>query len=161
MDAKEIRKAVEQGKPAGIGALCECIENLTQALAQAKKTIGDLTKKIEELSKSNRLDQPYSVSAFERAQELAAAKNGQKRKRPKKTTTQRGRKMNQSKLLAVIRTEKVLPAGLLKECILSHTGPVWRLEDNKAVIVAYEVWATKNENLWKDSRGNWTKRFRH
>jgi len=78
MDAKEIRKAVEQGKPVDIGALCDCIENLTQALAQANKTIADLTKKIEELSKSNRLDQPYSVSAFERAQELAAAKNGKK-----------------------------------------------------------------------------------
>jgi len=52
MDAKEVRKAVEQGKPVDIGALCDCIENLTQALARANKTIADLTKMIEELSNS-------------------------------------------------------------------------------------------------------------
>ena len=149
MDAMEIRKAVEQGKPVDIGALCDCIENLTKALAQADKTIADLTKKIEELSKSNRLDQPYSVSAFERAQELAAAKNGKKPKRSKSSTTKPGRKLNQSKLQAAIRTEQVLPVGLPKdECFLSHTRPVWRLEENKAVIVAYEVWVHKKTKTY-------------
>jgi len=108
MDAKEIRKAVKQGKPVDIEALCDCIENLTMALALANKTIADLTKKIEELSKSNRIDQPYSVSAFERAQALAAAKNGKKPKRSKNSTTKPGRKLNQSKLQAAIRTEQVL-----------------------------------------------------
>jgi len=149
MDAMEIRKAVEQGKPVDIGALCDCIENLTKALAQADKTIADLTKKIEELSKSNRLDQPYSVSAFERAQALAAAKNGKKPKRSKNSTTKPGRKLNLSKLQAAIRTEQVLPAGLPKdECVLSHTRPVWRLEENKAVIVAYEVWVHKKTKTY-------------
>jgi len=56
MDAKEIRKAVKQGKPVDIEALCDCIENLTMALALSNKTIADLTKRSEELSKSNRLD---------------------------------------------------------------------------------------------------------
>jgi len=95
--------------------LVDCIQSLVQALAQADKTIADLTKKIEELFKSNRLDQPYSVSAFERAQEIAATKNGKKPKRSTKSTTKRGRKLNLSKLQAAVRTEQVLPAGLPKD----------------------------------------------
>ena len=114
MDTKEVRKAMEQGKPVDIGALCDCIENLGQALAQANKAVADLTKKVQELSKSNRLDQPYSVSAFERAQELAAAKKGQKPKRPKKSTTKPGRKLNLSKIQAAIRTEQILPVATMR-----------------------------------------------
>src|SRR5690606_4539152 len=37
-------------------------------------------------------------------------------------------------------TEQVFPAGVPKDaCRFSHTRPVWRLEDGRAVLVAYEV----------------------
>ena len=40
-----------------------------------------------------------------------------------------------------MRTEKVFPAGVPKEdCRLSHTRPVWRLENGQAVLVAYEIY---------------------
>src|SRR5208283_2312416 len=38
-------------------------------------------------------------------------------------------------------TEKVFPAGVReRDCRLSHTRPVWRLEDGRAVLVAYEIY---------------------
>ena len=40
-----------------------------------------------------------------------------------------------------MRTEKVFPAGVPEaDCRLSHTRPVWRLENGQAVLVAYEIY---------------------
>ena len=40
-----------------------------------------------------------------------------------------------------MRTEKIFPAGVPKaDCWLSHTRPVWRLENGQAVLVAYEIY---------------------
>ena len=56
----------------------------------------------------------------------------------------RGRKPNEAKLKAAVRTEQIFPGNFPRElCVLSHTRPVWRLEKNRAVIVAYEVWMHK------------------
>lgn len=39
------------------------------------------------------------------------------------------------------RTEQVFPAGVAAgECQLSHTRPVWRLENGRGVLVAYEIY---------------------
>src|SRR3954468_23063596 len=39
------------------------------------------------------------------------------------------------------RTEKCLPEGVPhQDCQLSHTRPVWRLENGRAVLVAYEIY---------------------
>jgi hypothetical protein len=39
------------------------------------------------------------------------------------------------------RTEQVYPAGVaVGDCHLSHTRPVWRLEEGRAVLVAYQVY---------------------
>jgi hypothetical protein len=66
-------------------------------------------------------------------------KLGGKSKEPKS-----GRKPNDLKLKAAIRTEQIFPTNFPREmCVLSHTRPVWRVENNKAVIVAYEVWIHK------------------
>jgi hypothetical protein len=38
------------------------------------------------------------------------------------------------------RTERCFPEGVPEEdCWLSHTRPVWRLEQGRAVLVAYQV----------------------
>jgi hypothetical protein len=45
------------------------------------------------------------------------------------------------KVAQAARTEKVFPAGVPEaDCWLSHTRPVWRLENGQAVLVAYEIY---------------------
>ena len=45
------------------------------------------------------------------------------------------------KIAQAVRTEKIFPAGVRKvDCRLSHTRPVWRLENGQAVLVAYEIY---------------------
>jgi hypothetical protein len=53
----------------------------------------------------------------------------------------RGRISTADKLLLAERTERVFPVGIARnDCRLSHTRPVWRLENGRAVLVAYEVY---------------------
>jgi hypothetical protein len=53
----------------------------------------------------------------------------------------RGRITSAEKVAEAVRTEKVFPAGVRKvDCRLSHTRPVWRLENGQAVLVAYEIY---------------------
>jgi hypothetical protein len=48
------------------------------------------------------------------------------------------------------RTEPVFPEGVDKSnCTLSHTRPVWRLEDGRAVLIAYEVYRGPNNQYGK------------
>ena len=52
----------------------------------------------------------------------------------------RGRITTQDKLDRADRIEVVLPEGFqLGECRLAHHRPVWRIEDGRAVLVAYEI----------------------
>jgi hypothetical protein len=45
------------------------------------------------------------------------------------------------KIARAVRTEKVFPADVPgKDCWLSHTRPVWRLENGQAVLVADEIY---------------------
>ena len=49
-----------------------------------------------------------------------------------------------------MRTEKVYPGGVPKEdCRLSHTRPVWRLENGQAVLVAYEIYRSPRNQYGK------------
>jgi hypothetical protein len=44
------------------------------------------------------------------------------------------------KLALAKRTQRVFPAGIPEsECDLSHARPVWRLEENRAILIAYEI----------------------
>jgi transposase len=138
MDTSKLRKDWEQGKPVDVGALLDMIDQLTHALAEASKKLDEATKKINELTKSNKLEQPFSV----RSHEQSSAKK--KPKKNRKPNNPLGRKRNQTKIAAADRTEVVYPKNFPKdECSFSHTRPVWRLEDNQAVIVAYDVWVHK------------------
>lgn len=39
------------------------------------------------------------------------------------------------------RTKKIFPAGIApNDCRLSHTRPVWRLENGRAILIAYEIY---------------------
>ena len=142
MDTSKIRQDWEQGKPVDVGLLLDTIDRLTQALAEATKKLEEAVRKIDELTKSKKLEQPYSVNSHEKREEASQGKRKSKKSRNRKNPL--GRKRNQAKLALASRTEPVFPLGLPKEqCVLSHIRPVWRLENNKAIVVAYEVWMHK------------------
>ena len=75
-----------------------------------------------------------------KAGEKRQAARGKKKKTPK-TTGRRGRVSTAEKLALAKRTERVFPAGIPeRECDLSHVRPVWRLEENRAILIAYEIY---------------------
>jgi hypothetical protein len=111
-------------------------------LQEASRRIEELEKRIAEFEKklggsaTVKTSEPFSLRAEEQRQQ-ARGKKTQKRKRP----LRRGRITTADKLLLAKRTEKVFPLGVAQsDCRLSHTRPVWRLENGRAVLVAYEVY---------------------
>jgi transposase len=117
----------------------DLIASLQQQLEAAQKQLQAALKRIEELEKrlggppTTKVDEAYSMHAEERRQE---ARRKQKRKRKGRG----GRLKTKDKITLAERTERIYPAGSApSECYLSHTRPVWRLENNRAVLVAYEI----------------------
>lgn len=113
----------------------EVLEKMQRALDAANRRIAELEKQLGGAA-SAKVDEPFSLRAEERRQE--ARGKGQRRKsRP----TRRGRVTTAEKVRQAERIEKVLPVGAPEtECRLSHTRAVWRLENGRAVLVAYEVY---------------------
>lgn len=106
-----------------------------QELERANKRIEELEKKLGG-SPTAKTDQPYSMRAEEQRQE-ARGKKPRKRSEPRR----RGRITTAKKVAQAERTEKVYPRDVPEsDCKLSHTRPVWRLENGRAVLVAYEVY---------------------
>ena len=104
-------------------------------LQSAKHRIADLEKQVA-ASTTTKVDEPYSLRSEEKRQE---ARGKKKRKAPRKG--RRGRFTTADKIAQAERSENVLPEGLAKsDCQLSHTRPVWRLENGRAVLVAYHIY---------------------
>jgi len=75
-----------------------------------------------------------------RAEEQRQEARGKKRRKRNRWSLG-GRKATAEKVAQAARTEKVFPGNVPEaECWLSHTRPVWRLENGQAVLVAYEVY---------------------
>jgi transposase len=116
------------------------LEATQQQLEATQQQLEAANKRIEELEKKlggpppTKLDQPYSMRSEEQRQEAQAKK---KRKRKGRG----GRRKTIDKIVVAERTEPVYPEGSLpSDCYLSHTRPVWRLEKDRAVLVAYEIY---------------------
>ena len=134
MDVEQLKDDVRQGRiePA---RLIDLIAALQRQLLAANRRIEELEKELGK-SPTEKLDEPFSVRAEEKRQEERKKKR-RKRKRPKK----RGRNATAEKVANAERTEKVFPLGVpTNDCKLSHTRPVWRLENGRAVLVAYEIY---------------------
>jgi hypothetical protein len=77
---------------------------------------------------------------------MRAVEKRQQARHPKKKPQlshkgRRGRVATADKLKLAERTEKVFPEGLSpQDCQLSHSRPVWRLENGRAVLVAYHIY---------------------
>ena len=122
--------------------LVELLVSLQRELQAAQQSLADARRRIAELEKrlggaeTVKFAEPFSLRAEELRQE-ARGKKKRKRHRP----LRRGRVTTAEKLQQAQRTEKVFPAGIAhSDCQLSHTRPVWRLEQGHAVLIAYEIY---------------------
>lgn len=132
MDVEQFREDVRQGR-IDAERLADLVVMLMRQLQQAQRRIEELERQLG--GPTAKLDQPFSLRAEEQRQE-ARGKSRRKRNPP----LRRGRMRTADKLALAARTEQVFPAGVPKDaCRFSHTRPVWRLEDGRAVLVAYEV----------------------
>src|SRR4051812_26795600 len=108
------------------------LETTQRQLEAAKQRIEELEKKLGGPSSPTaaKVDEPFSMRAEEKRQQTRNPKNKLKLSRKGR----RGRLTNADKLKLAERTEKCLPDGVPEaDCHLSHTRPVWRLENGRAV----------------------------
>jgi hypothetical protein len=134
MDVEQFKDDVREGR-IDANRLVDLVVTLQRQLQAAKRRIDELEKKLGGLP-TQKIAEPFSVRSEERRQE-ARGKKRRKRNRP----LRRGRITTAEKIARAARTEKVFPAGVPHDdCKLSHTRPIWRLEDGRAVLVAYEVY---------------------
>jgi len=116
--------------------LLAMISAMNQTIVTMKKTIADLEKQVEELKGKNptdRLDEEYSL----RAEEKRKKKKRRKRSQPLRS----GRLTTADKIAMAKRIDKIYPHDVNpKSCHFSHTRVAWRLEEGKAILVAYEIY---------------------
>ena len=115
-------------------AFANNLQATTSELQTTKSELQIAKQRIEELekqlgAKAAKIDEPFSLREEEKRQK----KRG--KKKPKRThKDRRGRRRSSDKIKRAERTEKVFPAGVSPgDCKLSHTRPVWRLEQGRAV----------------------------
>jgi hypothetical protein len=140
MDGEQLKQDLRDGRIAP-ERLVDMIVTLQKLNLQQSTELETARKRIEELEKrigggpTTKLDQPYSM----RAEEKRQAARGKKRKKKRKPL-RRGRLSTADKLALAEREENVFPKGLdPQQCKFSHSRPVWRLENGRAVLVAYHI----------------------
>jgi transposase len=110
-----------------------------QELQAAKQRINELENKLGTPPAAAKLEQPFSMRAEEQRQQARGHKPKRKRK------GRRGRLRTKDKIALAERHEQVFPEGVpATECYCSHTRPVWRLEQGRAVLVAYDIYRGRN-----------------
>lgn len=133
MDVEEFKKDVREGR-IDADRLVELVVKLQRELQAARRRIEELEKKSGG-SATVKVEEPFSLRAEEQRQQARG------KRKPKQKRRRRGRISTADKIAQAQRTEKVLPVGVAQsDCKLSHTRPVWRLENGQAVLVAYEIY---------------------
>ncbi len=131
MDVEQFKDDVREGW-IDADRLVDLVVSLQRKLQGAKLRIEELEKKLGG-SPTVKIDEPFSLREEERRQEARGKKPQKKRNRP----LRRGRVTTAEKIARAERTEKVFPTGVAEnDCKLSHTRPMWRLEEGRAVLVA-------------------------
>src|SRR5450631_1163949 len=136
MDAiEQLKQDVREGR-IGVDRLIDVIEMLQRQLQAALRRIEELEKKAGG-SGTTKVDESFSMRAEEKRQQ--ARRKNKKHKLSK--IGRRGRLTSADKLKLAERTEKVFPKDVpQQDCQLSHTRPVWRLENGRAVLIAYQIY---------------------
>jgi len=115
--------------------LVDLVMNLQRQLQAANQRIAELEKQSSGPT-ATKLEQPFSLRAEEQRQQARG-----KHKKRNKSKGRRGRVTTAEKIAQAQRHEDILPEGLVKsECRESHVRPVWRLENNRAVLIAYHIY---------------------
>ncbi|MEL7496227.1 MAG: hypothetical protein AAFN77_01365, partial [Planctomycetota bacterium] len=118
-------------------------------IKRLEKQVEELFAKLKEKNPTERLDESYSQKAEEeRKKAQQEGKTGKNTGRGKTTTGKRrkGRITTAEKIKKAQRVQAVYPNDVSpSDCILSHTRVAWRLEDGKAVLVAYEIYRYRNQ----------------
>jgi hypothetical protein len=138
LSINEVEKLKQDAREGRIDSdrLIDLIVTLQRQLQAALARIAELEKQIGG-SGTVKVAQPYSMKAEEKRQEA----RGKKKKRQKKPKAKRGRISTKDKIKLAERTETVFPEGVPpSDCKLSHTRVVWRLENGRAVLIAYEIY---------------------
>ena len=133
----EVQQLQEDVRAGRIDAerLVALVVTLQRELQAARRRIEELERKVGG-SAPAKVAEPFSLRAEEQRQEAQG-----KKKRQRKRPLRRGRIRTADKIAQAQRTEQVFPVGVPpSDCRLSHTRPVWRLEQGQAVLVAYEVY---------------------
>ena len=126
--------------------LFDVMATLQRQLESAQRQLTAAQQRIEELEKqvggpaapvSAKVEEPFSMRAEEKRQQ---ARN-KKKKRKATRKRRRGRLSSADKIKLAERTETVFPEDVPPgDCQLSHTRPVWRLENGRAVLIAYQIY---------------------
>jgi transposase len=125
-----------------LGILQPELQAAKQRIAELEQRIAELEKQVAGNSGPAKIDQPFSMQAEEKRQEARG-----KKKRQRKDQGRRGRVRTADKIAQAERTENVYPNGVPhSDCWLSHTRPVWRLENGRAVLIAYNVYRGPNNH---------------
>lgn len=117
---------------------------LQRELQAAKQRIAELEKQLPG-SAPAKVDEAFSLRAEEKRQEARG-----KTKRKAKRKGRRGRLTTADKVAQAERAEAVLPDDVDKsQCRWSHVRPVWRLENGRAVLIAYHIYRGPNNQYGK------------
>jgi transposase len=146
MDAiEQLKEELRQGR-IDPHRLVELMVSLQRALQAAKQRIAELEKQLGG-SPTAKIDEPFSMRAEEKRQEARG-----KTKRKAKRKGRRGRFTTADKVIRAERVVAVLPDGVDKsQCHWSHVRPVWRLENGRAVLIAYHIYRGPNNRYGKIS----------
>lgn len=138
MDLEQLRQDVAEGT-VGLDRLVELIASQQKVIERQQAQIEELQGRVGK-NPTERLDEAYS----EKAEEDRQAKAGRKPK-PGKQPERQGRISTADKIAKAVRTEQVCPEGAdPDECRFSHTRVAWRLEDGRAVLLAYDIYRCGN-----------------
>jgi transposase len=114
-------------------------------IAELQQQLAQLQQKLAATSGPTKVDEPFSMRAEEKRQEARG-----KKRRERKAKGRRGRACTSGKVAQAQRAEDAYPEGVPPaDCQLSHTRPVWRLENGRAVLVAYRVFRGPNNQYGK------------
>jgi transposase len=136
MDASDqLKQDVREGR-IDVDRLVDLVVTLQRQLQAALQRIQDLEQQLGGPA-STKLEQPFSVRAEEQRQQA----RGNNKQRQHKNKGRRGRVTTAEKIAQAQRHEDVLPDGVAKsDCQESHVRPVWRLENGRAVLIAYHIY---------------------
>ena len=125
--------------------LMKLVRMQAATIKRLEKQVEELFAKLKEKNPTERLDESYSQKAEEQRKKAQQDKKPGKEKKPPQRR-RKGRITTAEKIKNAKRTEAVYPDNIQPEdCTLSHTRVVWRLEDGKAVLVAYEIYRYRNQ----------------